>query len=411
MWVCKTSGKSSLRNADWRNDADTCWLICLFSYFGRLADFGRIIADYSEKDEIIVNKMVSGKQRANSRMQSIECFRLFFSIIVIIAHCISTDGFGILMNGFGYVTVPFFFVVSGYFSYNASERSMRKRFWSVAKLTVAANLLYILWGVYIEGVRDVWHLQEWIRVRCSIHALMKTFLISGSEIKSHLWYLNAIVFCYAAMWMYVCWAENATCDYKPLYITSVCLYALNVVLSSLATASEFDMPTDMYRNALLYGLPMFSLGIFLREYYDKIIRTYCLTKIKLIGIFAVGFFLSVLQIKGTGKVEMPAGALLEVIALILLLTMVPVISKNSGAVSRVISTFGALSTYVYVAHMIYLDAYHVYIKKYFSHLGYSREIPIRCVIVIAITLITGYLYLGIKAALKKLPGRRKTAKC
>ena len=62
-----------------------------------------------------MNKAVEGKTRTRQRMQSIECFRLIFSFIVVIAHCITTDNFGLMMNTLGWVVVPFFFVVSGYF--------------------------------------------------------------------------------------------------------------------------------------------------------------------------------------------------------------------------------------------------------------------------------------------------------
>ena len=354
-----------------------------------------------------MNKTQVEKPRIHTRMQSIECCRLFFSIIVIIAHCLTTDKFGLMMNGIGYVTVPFFFVVSGYFSYNVREKSIKKRFWSVVKLTIAANVLYIFWGAFLEGARDIVSLLVWIKERCSITVLMQMLLISRNSIRSHLWYLNAIVICYAVMWLYVSWAEDDKCDYKPLYIVSVCLYGLHVVLGSFATASGFDIPSYVYRNALLYGIPMFSLGIFLREYYDKIIRAFYLTKTKLIVLFFVGFCLSILQIKGTGKVEMPIGSLIEVISLMLFVIMVPMITDKPGIVSGMISTFGDLSTYIYVVHMVYLDIYIMYIQGYAQRFGDKVEILLCGIIVIGITLITGTAYLGIKAAFRKFIGKRK----
>ena len=356
-----------------------------------------------------MNKAVVGKTRTRQRMQSIECFRLIFSFIVVIAHCITTDNFGLMMNTLGWVVVPFFFVVSGYFSYHARERSLRKRFWSVVKLTIGAHLLYMLWDGYLSGIRDVGSMVAWCLDKCSSKTLMTMLLISKSPISSHLWYLNASVICYGAMWLYGRWTEGETCDYKPLYIMGVCLYSLHVVLASFATASEFAIPHYLYRNGLLYGLPMFILGIFLREYNEKIIRVYNLTKIKLVGLFAAGALLIMLQMRGTGKVEMPLGALVEVIALILLCVMVPVVSKNSGIVSGMISTFGTLSTYIYVTHMVWLDIYSDFLKGYALQLGETVEEFLYPAIVVGLSLFTGILYMGLKSAVKWLAGKVKMA--
>ena len=251
----------------------------------------------------------------------------------------------------------------------------------------------------------------WCLDKCSSKTLMTMLLISKSPISSHLWYLNASVICYGAMWLYGRWTEGETCDYKPLYIMGVCLYSLHVVLASFATASEFAIPHYLYRNGLLYGLPMFILGIFLREYNEKIIRVYNLTKIKLVGLFAAGALLIMLQMRGTGKVEMPLGALVEVIALILLCVMVPVVSKNSGIVSGMISTFGTLSTYIYVTHIVWIDVYNTFLREYVLHLGETVEAWLGLIAVVGMTLLTGILYLGIKAMLKKLRGRINAAEC
>lgn len=352
---------------------------------------------------------VAGKPRTRQRMQSVECFRLIGAIFVVVAHCITTDHFGVIMDSFAWVVVPFFFVVSGYFSYQASERSIRKRFWSVAKLTVGAHLLYLLWGGYHSGIRELGKLLEWCIDKCSSKTLMVMLLINKSPIRSHLWYMNAIVLCYAAIWLYVRWAEEETCNYKPLYITSVCLFGFHVVLGSFATASEFSVPYHMYRNALLYGLPMFSLGIFLREYHEKIISTYKLTKVKLIGLYVMGACLIMLQNRGTGKVEMPIGALLEVVALMLLCIMVPMVSKNSAFISGIISTFGTLSTYIYVTHFVWLDIYNTYLKGYVLRLGERKEALLYPVAVVGISLITGILYIGIVTACRRVIGKIKPA--
>lgn len=356
-----------------------------------------------------MNKVAAGKQRTGNRMQSIECFRLLSSILIVIAHCTAMEGFGMAINCLARVTVPYFFVVSGYFSYNARESTIRKRFWSVLKLNIFANVLYLLWDGYHRGFRDLKSMAEWSVYLCSGKNLMKTLFLNDSPIRNYLWYLHAIVLCYAAIWLYVRWMENGSSNYKPLYIVCVCLYAIHVVLSSFATACEFDVPYRIYRNALLYGLPMFCLGIFLHEYNDKIIRAYKLTRTKLVGLIFAGICLVFLQFDGIGRVEMPVGALLEVIAWMLLLVMVPTVS-NSAFVSGMIAMFGPLSTYIYVAHMIWVDVYTRYIKPFLPDMGERMEEILYPAAVLGLTLITGILYVGLQNVWKKQSAKRRLAK-
>lgn len=345
-----------------------------------------------------MDKIAAGTPRHGQRMQSIECFRLIASMLVVFIHCESFGKFGMVMNCLARVAVPYFFVVSGFFAYHISERSIQKRFWSVVKLTFFAHLLYLLWDGNMKGIRDLGSLLEWALDKCSTTTLMEILLINRGPVRGFLWYLFAIVSCYAVLWLYVRWAEKEACDYKPLYITGALLYVFQVVLGSFATASGFEITYRIYRNGLLFGLPMFVLGIFLREHGSKILRVYNLSKGKLLLLVMVGACLSVIQWEGTGQVEMPVGTLLEVIALMLLLTSVPEIAKKTGWISNVISVFGVLSTYVYITHMIWADVYGKYVKEFFLRYGEKAETFFYPFCVIVLTLATGILYLCIRFA-------------
>ena len=354
-----------------------------------------------------MDKKITDHQQKTKRMQSIECFRVIASMMVVFIHCEGAGRFGAMMNCLARVGVPFFCVTSGFFSYYAREKSIEKRFWSIVKLTLVAKLMYLLWGCYRLAVTDPGSVLDWIRNLFSATALMEMLLLNVSRTAAHLWYLNSMVFIYAVIWIYVRWSEDGSCSYKPLYIFCVWQYAIHVVLSSFSVASNYYIGYRIYRNGLLTGLPMFVLGLFLREYNEKIISVFHLTKLKLVGLIGVGAFLSLLQLKGVGKVEMPLGALLEVIAVILLCVQMPTISKDSGIVSSVISTFGTLSTYIYITHIFWMNVYHEYIKKYILSLGKTAEDDFDPFVVLGITLATGVLYVSLKAALKRLSGRIK----
>lgn len=352
-----------------------------------------------------MNKVANGKLKTHNRMQSVECFRLLASMLVVFIHCEGSGEFGSIMNCLARVAVPFFFIVSGYFLYEANEKTVRKRFWSVLKLNVIAHILYILWNGYQKGIEDLGSLAEWVLDQCSSYTLMVMLLLNRSPIEIHLWYLNAIVFSYGAIWLYIRWAEEEKCSYKPLYTLGVCLCAIHIVLGSFGTACGFEIPSRLYRNALLFGLPMFSLGIFLHDNYSEILRAYQLSKVKLVLLVFAGACLSIIQWKGTGEVEMPVGTLLEVIALMLLLVLAPVVSKDYGIISGMISTFGTLSTYIYITHIIWSDVYLKYLKGYVLRFGEGVEAFLYPFVVIGLTLATGVVYLWIRSVMKWVSGK------
>ena len=355
-----------------------------------------------------MDKIAGEKTKPHSRMQSLECFRLIASMLVVFIHCEGSGEFGSIMNCLARVAVPFFFIVSGYFLYEAKEKTVRKRFWSVLKLNVIAHLLYVLWNGYQNGIADLGDLVEWVLAQCSSYTMTVLLLLSRSSIGIHLWYLNAMVFSYAVIWLYIRWAEGEKCSYRPLYIIGICLCVIHIVLGSFGIVCGFEIPSRLYRNALLFGLPMFSLGIFLHENYRKILRVYQLSKVKLVLLVFAGACLSIIQWKGTGEVEMPVGTLLEVVALMLLLVSVPMVS-DSVWISRIISTFGTLSTYVYITHLIWADVYLKYFKRYALSLGESTEAFLYPFFVIGITLATGISYLCVRFVLNWVCGKIRDA--
>ena len=57
-----------------------------------------------------------------------------------------------------------------------------------------------------------------------------------------------------------------TLDNTPLYIISVCAFLFQVAFGLKAVGVKMEMSNLIYRNSLFFGLPMFSLGMFIHEY-------------------------------------------------------------------------------------------------------------------------------------------------
>lgn len=334
---------------------------------------------------------------SKSRNPAIEYCRLVASVLVVFIHFGFPAMLGEIVDCLARIAVPFFFVVSGYFAYGADESVIKKRMVGILKLNVYATLLYLGWGGLKERFLYDRSLTAWLLEKVSPASLSQWLIFGKNPFSPHLWYLTAIAVVYAFLYLYVKW-NGRTNAYGPLYIAGFVLYAINFMTNSLLVAIGSEVSSMFYRNALFFGLPMFVLGIFLREYRDKILDTYRLSTQKLLLIFAAGVVLSVIQLMGFGMTEMPLGALFEVMALMLLLSSVS--ANTCGNKMRSLSArLGELSTYVYVTHYFWRDVYKLRIEQYVRPLGDDVRAYLFPVMVVVISVCTGVMWIAVKGVI------------
>lgn len=330
-------------------------------------------------------------QLKTERNQSMEICKLIASIFVVFIHVRFPGNLGGIMDCLARFAVPLFFGISGYFSFRAKTGKLGKRIVHILELNVAASLLYIAWrwlvtAYYGGSVTDCFS-----SVIPGGESLVQWLLVSANPFAGHLWYLTAIGVCYGILWLYVRFFGEKPVDYRPLYIVSVCLFTVHFIMGEMAKAVDAEVLFLLYRNALLFGLPMFTLGIFLREYQERIFANFRLTSGKLVTLIAAGIVLSLLQWKGTGIGEMPLGTLVEVMALMLLLATHP--KGTSSAIAQVvISMLGRMSTTVYIVHLLLIEAYEMFLmEKGISALG-TAEGYLRPLIVVFLSLAAAILW-------------------
>ena len=338
--------------------------------------------------------------RSGGRNGAIECCRLVASVFVVFIHYTFPGKLGAVMDCLARFAVPFFFMVSGYFAYQADETTIKKRAIGILKLDICATVFYFCWGLFRE--RYILHQgrMAWLMLMLPKTRLAQWPINGMNPFGVQLWYLDAAFMSYVVLYLYVRW-KGKNCRYDTLYLVSVLLYAVHFMMSSVASVVYFEVPSELYRNALFFGLPMLSLGMFLREYQNKILETYHLSPKKLLLIAVLGAGFSVVQWWGTGKVEMPLGTLFEVIALLLLCVSVPTGMFGNRVLSALTSKFGALSTYVFLSHVFWNDIYQIYIMKYFSRLGGTWNAYLWPAMVALLSVGTGAVWVAVKAAAGK----------
>ncbi len=335
----------------------------------------------------------------------IECCRVLASFAVIMSHCKLPGTVGTVIDCLDRFSVPFFFMVSGYFVYQATEETVQKRTRGILKMNILATLLYLVWGCYKQRYLYGQSRLSWLKDRLSLERLAKWFINCENPFAEHLWYLAAMLVCYILFRLYVRWHREPG-HYKSLYLVGLFLFVIHFMLASGSNAADFYVPNAVYRNGLFYGLPMFSLGLFLREYEDHILSTYRLTPGKLVLIMLVGIAFSLLEWFGIGTVEMPIATLLEVMALMLLLTSMHTSAVTNTAVRVLVSHFADLSAYIYVTHIIWKDVYKYYVKPILFASIPKESDYFRPFVVIFLSVLTGCLWLLLKTLAKKAASRR-----
>lgn len=339
--------------------------------------------------------------RSKQRNTAIEYCRLIASVFVIFIHREFPGLFGDVMVCLGRFAVPFFFAVSGYFMYRVDEKVIKKRAISILKLHIYSTIFYLLWGSYkVKYIFGRGRL-PWLVDLLSKKEISRWLTVGTNPIAHHLWYLNAIFVCYVIMYLYVRW-QKSTYNYHSLYVVSVMLYAVRFLMDSMAPAVEFDISALLCRNALFFGIPMVGMGIFIREYQERIVETFQLSGKKLLLLVGLGMILSLIQSLLTKKTELSIGTLLEVFALMLLLVSTASDRRNNKRNSWIASKLGELSTYVYISHVFWIDIGNIYIVRYLSSLD---EITINYLMPIWVTfvsVITGVIWVILKEAGRKL---------
>lgn len=331
------------------------------------------------------------------RNQSMELCRLVAAVMVVFIHVNLHKPFDEITDCLARFAVPFFFMLSGYFSYARDSRWIRKRLTAILKLNIYAAIPYYLWQYYLVG----WHVGLGRFLRYIVFprgAFIQWLLESTHPAAGHLWFLAAMVPCYLGLWLYTRFREGK--NYSQLYLVGLFLLSIQFVLSILLPANGIEIPFQTYRNGWLMGIPLFLMGMFLREYGEALTERFHLTTGKLVLLLAAGILLSILQWRSYGLTELYFGTIPELIGLMLLLAAHPVLPL--GFLGRLTPRLGMVSTVIYVVHQLVLAVYEKYMQAWVLELLYPWGPWAKPLLVAAISIAVGFLWEGFFRCVKGL---------
>lgn len=220
-----------------------------------------------------------------SKNLCIEFIRGIACIFVVFIHCLFPGKFGIYMVSIARFAVPFFLIVTGYYSYKESNTETiyiaKQRFIKIIKLTIAATLFYFCINILCNLIQRKPAL-EWLT---SFFAFPKNYFAffccnRAVFLSSVMWYLYALIYVYIVFIII-----NKFKLLRFSYILIPVLLAINIGIS------EFS-GLDWYfaGNFLFTGIPFFLLGNYLHSINiaKKNLSTPFLISCALIGLLSVG---------------------------------------------------------------------------------------------------------------------------
>lgn len=269
------------------------------------------------------------------RNETLECCRILAAVFVVFLHVPFPGLMGKTVNCLARFAVPLFFAISGWFSYGAKPEKLLRRMGKILLLEAVGIGLTVLSKGFRVGLPGA-------------DALVKWLLLNVDPFAGHLWYLSAMAYCYGFLWLYTLCGKRK--NYLPLYVLSAVLLACHFAMGNFADVTGIQVDYTLYRNAWFFGIPMFSMGLFLREFAGKLPRQ---------GKWAaliLGFGLSLAERWILGPSDLPVAMPLAVAAMLLLTAEHPALPENRPMLRRAAARFGTMSTVVYLVHLIISEA-------------------------------------------------------
>lgn len=298
------------------------------------------------------------------RNLSLEVCKLVASFFVVFIHVPFPWPAGEFVLCLARFAVPMFFAISGWYSYRADAGKLLRRMGHVLLLELTGIVIMELWWAF-AAVYTGWNALDALKQSLPNGESLKLWLFFNEDpFGGQLWYLSASAFSYAVLWLYTRLGLSRN-GYRPLYILGLILLCSHFAMGELSRFTGLTVFFKIPRSGLFYGLPMFLMGLFLREHRDVLLEKLKTSRLVLLMILGTG--MSLAEWKYFGVYDLYLGLLVNVPALLLLTCRHPGVPRWMEVPAALCAP---LSTAVYLVHMaghdIYLGFFQWRVEQYFG---------------------------------------------
>ena len=179
-------------------------------------------------------------------------------IFVVFMHCEFPGKAGVIVQAISRFSVPFFFMVSGYFCFYPGEYDgtiIRRKTTHISRIVFWASLFYVLFAFVLKSAYVVTRYEIW-----AFGIFNQPFIIVGQ-----IWFLFALLYDYFAFG--IIWKADKI---KWFYLISAVLIVVYLCMAQGAHLCGIKIQNMYYRNWLIEGLPFLFAGHWLHANQDKI---------------------------------------------------------------------------------------------------------------------------------------------
>ncbi len=316
----------------------------------------------------------------------LDLFKGIACIFVVFMHCEFPGYFGVLVQSISRFCVPLFFMISGYFCYYEGKKTdYAGKILHILKLLLGAAIFYIIvTPLYSVG-----------KYSLSLIDVLKCLIFNVPPyIAPQLWFLLALLYDYILFGLIERLnISNFVCKFIPAGI------AAYIILAQGLHMLGYSVPNLIYRNFLIEGLTMFTLGYWIHGHQEKV----KISNSVLIFIIVISTILSPIERMLMGRdfgvniVTFP-----QVIAMFIFAINNPTFGKGSA-----ISSLGATySVYIYIMHpavMNILNKMHLSINLNNNTVALYAK-PLICLLA---TFVLSFTYVKIKNCIKVYRSSKK----
>ncbi len=292
----------------------------------------------------------------NKKNLTLEIFKLIASYMVVFIHVCFYGKIGAAVDALARFAVPFFFVVSGFYSYNCTTDKIKKKITHILRILFLGVTSFFVFDVTVLLLNeDFQGVFDYILQYSKAENLIELLLLNVPVHRSPLWYLLAIFYVYIIYYF----VTKIKISERVVFLVSIILLIVNLVLGEGLSAFGVFIPVQFIRNFVLMGIPFFGLGLIIRKYKDKLflVPNYIVFILGIIGVVE-----TLLSRYFFERKELYLGSLLILVA-----PVVWSIKYADNKYPNILKMIEGCSTYIYIFHIMI---------SYAVNIGYSKLLNI-----------------------------------
>lgn len=191
------------------------------------------------------------------------------SFLVVFIHCRFPGELGETVVDIARIAVPIFLLISGFFSYNNDEKKLKRKIKHIFLLMLIANIVYCVWKMVFE-LGDFNSIKSFVKTLIAPATIVKFVIFNDNPFRTHLWYFNAVLYCYIIMYLYIKFIKPRLKKdiSKPILVGSLVLLLMYLVIYIAHLQYNIEK-LFLLRNFIFVGIPFFYIGNFINKYNLK----------------------------------------------------------------------------------------------------------------------------------------------